>query len=444
MDWVKLKKRLVAGNLLDPVFDDMLGRGVKAARRHVRRGAFYEPLLLENNLQQLSSHLDRALAFRRELRELEVLAVKAASEYDLFRLQSPLGLALDLERLEREEKAIGAAAHEAAEGEFGNADALARGFAAIAGGTGRQLREAIAGAGREEALLRQIAANSAAYQDAYWARHNEPGNAHNYAERARLVGLLYGQDWLIGQAKAQAVAAGYARIHGSGAPVLPALDGVDGLDRLVVWTREMVELLQIRTSEEVEYDLVVPLVQPRTAGGERLVTPAEFSTAVQRTDNGRRPLRLRFTLPPAMFTGLAGARLRRVGLAYGMTKDLVEGSGIDQNATIFAPYRYRARIATPLQAAAGSAAERSRPPVQLGDVSLYGGSHAYSDGQEVTNLDPAGTWEIEVHPVPVVKDDASKAPVFIGGVENRWLDLKLFLRLRGRPAAARQRPRRLS
>lgn len=444
MDWVKLKKRLVAGDLLDPVFDDMLGRGVKAARRHVRRGTFYEPLLLENHLQQLSGHLDRALAFRRELRELEVLAVKAASEYDLFRLQSSLNLALDLERLGREEKAIGAAAQEAAAGEFGNADTLARGFAAIAGGTGRQLREAIAGAGREETLLRQIAANSAAYQDAYWVRHSEPGNAHNYAERARLVGLLYGQDWLIAQAKAQAVAAGYARIHGSGAPALPALDGIEGLDRLVVWTREMVELLQVRTTEEVEYDLVVPLVQARAAGGERLITATEFRQAVQRTENGTRPLRLRFTLPSGLFAGLAGARLRRVGLAYGMKKNVIEGSGIDQNATIFAPYRYRARIATPRQAAAGSAAERSRPPVLLGDVALYGGSPAYSDGQEVINLDPVGAWEIEVHPVPVVKDDAALAPVFIGSVENTWLDLKLFLRLRGRPVAARRRPRRPS
>jgi hypothetical protein len=421
----------------------MLGRGVKSARRHVRRGIFYEPLLLETHLQQLSGHLDRALAFRRELRELVVLAVKAASEYDLFRLQSPLNLALDLERLGREEKTIGAAAQEAAAGEFGNADALARGFAAIAGGTGRQLREAVAGAGREEALLRQIAANSAAYQDAYWARHSEPGNAHNYGERARLVGLLYGQDWLIAQAKARAVAAGYARIHGSGAPAVPAMDGIEGLDRLVVWTREMVELLQVRTSEEVEYDLVVPLVQARTVGGERLITPADFLRALQRTDSGRRPLRLQFTLPPGLFAGLTGARLRRVGLAYGMKKDVVEGSGIDRNTTIQAPYRYRARIATPRQAAAGNAAERSRPPVMLGDVSLYGGSPAYSDGQEVTNLDPVGAWEIEVHPVPVVKDDADAGLVFIGG-DNAWLDVKLFLRLRGRPVAARPRRRKPS
>ena len=430
MAWTALKSRLIKNGHLDKFFVDPLGLGVKSARRHVQRGATYEPLLFETNLQQLAGHLDRALAYRREVQELEVQAVKAASEYELFIKQTPLNLELDLIRVRRSEKELGAKSQDKAAAAFGGEAALNRGFQEGALGTAAQLRDAIDSAKREEQLLRMLADNATMFQKAYWDRHTEPGNAHNYSERAKRVGLLFGQDWLLAVAKALMVSGGYRAIYGEVPPALPALVDKGDLDELVVWSREVVELTQFQAATEFEMDLVVPLVQPRKVNGTGLVTPKQFADAIKATNNGTKGLQLTFDLPPSLFDMGRAVRLRRVGLAYGMQPELVLQSGIDQNDTKQAPYRYRARIFTPEQPAAGTAPARKRPAVRLSAVSLYGRAPDYSDGSECLNCNPVGSWTIEIDPVPVTKP-ANVA--FIGAPddpETGWLDLKLFLRVR--------------
>lgn len=432
MTWTALKSSLIRNRHLDKYFADPLDKGVKAARRHVKRAPGYEPLLFENNLQQLASHLDRALAFRREVQELEVQAVKAASEYELFRKQTPLSLELDVIRVRRSEKELGAPAQDRAASAFGQDTALNRGFREGALGTAAQLRDGIASAKREEDLLRTLAENAATYQEAYWLRHTETGNAHNYAERAKRVSLLFGQDWLIAVSKARVVDAGYRAIYAEAPPILPALTDESDLDKLVVWSREVVELTQLNAGREFEMDLVLPLVQPRSLTGKPLVTETQFKDAVKATAGGTKALKLSFDLPAPLFAMGRAVRLRRIGLAYGMRPELVPASGIDQNDTKQAPYRYRAVIGTPEQPAAGATPARSRPPVRLSAVSLYGGAPDYSDGSECFNVNPVGRWTIEIDPVPVTKP---VGVAFIGAPddpETGWLDLKLFLRLRCR------------
>ena len=154
----------------------------------------YEPLLIEPLLEDISSALDRCLAYRREAYDLDIAAVKAATDYELFLANSKTEQELEI-------NALGIPQLEAEEHGFRNSsDAYGSQGAESALELGSQTHDktlhssASAGktlAHKQQELITKRWETIRNYQEAYNMRHTSPGNSHNYAERHnRLVELL--------------------------------------------------------------------------------------------------------------------------------------------------------------------------------------------------------------------------------------------------------------
>ena len=430
--WDKLKASLVQDGLLDLYFVEGSEPLPKDLYLEALAGSDVEPLALDNNLRDLAAHADRLVALRRELAELELAAVRAASEYKLFVDTRPL-------RLEREKLVLGLvqkqtmeAAHREAARAFTIGDPLPSGFHAISVGSSEALAQEQRAGSRQSAILEDVDRLEGAFQDEYWARHTMPGNAHNFAERAKNLSRVAAQEWIFAEARATAVSAGFQLIHARPLPDLPAFGEMETLDKLVLWVRAAIEAHERSISNFVEYDLTIPLVQEAAKGAGPIISVDAFKNAIDATQQGKKPLKLSFRLPPDLFPG-KNVRLKRIGLAYG-TDIAVLASGIDRTNTFDAYCRYRATMKTPEQVAAGAFPKRFRPPVHLGNVGVYGTSAAYSDGPECENVDPVGDWTIEVHPTPVYKWARNEIWIHNGVDDKPWVDLKLLFRVRAMPA----------
>jgi hypothetical protein len=174
----------------------------------------FEPTLIARHSQRLGELTDRCLNIRKDIRELEVLAVKAATDYELFNNTSKIDEQMDVLRLQTDSKTKEQVGFQNAAAAFVNAVTLEKGLSEIAKGRDGALGADLMTSNELKSLIGTRWRDLRAYQDAYNARYTEPGNAHNYGERAGL--LLQALTVLLDEAlaRASALATGIYRIYG--------------------------------------------------------------------------------------------------------------------------------------------------------------------------------------------------------------------------------------
>lgn len=393
----------------------------------------HQPLLLDLHLKDVSSLLDRIISYRREARELEILAVKAATDYLLFNAQSTIEAELEIARLRRKQKEQERDAQQEGAGLFGDSQPLNKGFARLALGRAQEMQTELTDIDGEIDLLSQKWDLLHKYHESYHARYQEPGNAHNFEERAVRVLTLMAEDVREAFAKAKAIATGFEMIYGEKTFPLPATNPLTFIDELVLWCRAVIRDLEVRSENEIEYDLVLPIVQPNPSTGTSLVSDADFKKALEKTVDMKGQFQIEFSLPNIFF-GDDAVRLRGVGLSFGNVTNIVQSSGIDRTATADSYVRLYASIQTPEQVVPGGVPPIRRPPIRFGCVSALSSGRplAFSDGNECQNVQPVGLWKINLMASLVYKD--TKARSLSEGIEDNPLrDLKLHMKVRARP-----------
>lgn len=430
MDWKAHKLELIDAGYVDAVFSEAADSAVKRQMAletpDPRPGNefIYEPLLVQQHVQSISQLLDRVLAYRREARDLEILAIKVGMDYRLFDASSRLDEQIEVLRIGRAARQESLRTNQDASKSFGEDKPAQVGYSTLYSGRAREIQLELANADEQESIVRQKHELQRAYHEAYRAKHREPGNAHNYAERAHRVFLLMLQDVREAYAKSLAVALGIQTIWGERIPP-PSLDACDLIDALVDWNRDVVRFLEYSAQYEYQANFVIPLVQPLLQRGP-LVDAKEFSAAVERAGK-ENPLKLRFELRKEDFGGLA-VRLLSVGLSFGNALDLVAQSGMDRNATRDSYARLRAWIDLPSQLMADGSTHGSVRTL-LASVTLFGGN-APADacsGLPIQYCDPLGMWEVSVESLAVYKDASLQYATLGMEGASSLKDLKLHL-----------------
>jgi hypothetical protein len=431
--WQSTKLRLFQQGLLPEVFcsyshttplrsTSALGR---AAVARVRTQFQYEPLLLDHNLDSLVKALERCFAYRKDIRELEVLAVKSELEYEQFKALLPVERRLDEIRHDSSLKSIERAFQQGAAQAFGEGTPLQAGFRALSDGKAGELGEdvTLTDEARSLALARWAILDK--YQELYHVRHKEDGNAHNFGQRAeRLLGL-FEEDVAETLDRASAVRDGLRIVYGYDAGPPPETLTMASLDVFISWVRQAARRLDHLREGDVTFDIVVPLVQRWGMGGQQILSSEVFADALAEARDANGPIRLQFSIGMALIPD--GSRIKGLGLAYGNDFAQIKESGIDRNATADSFGRLVVEVETPEQRGVTGAKYR-RPNLILGDVGLFGGSgsSAFYRGPAVENISPIGDWTVRVHPWFVFKDGADyKASA--GIFEKSLRDIKLTL-----------------
>lgn len=429
--WSELKERLFVGpecrnsDQLREAFIDEL----QIPRSQLEPHRF-NPLLLVRHLEKLGQICQSCLSLRKEIRELEILAVKSLADYDLFKETAALDETAERLRLHlgamRSEKTQQAAARD----RFGDREAIEGGLSLVADAQCMRLDGEIDDAEKLSGIMTQRWNALKAYQKEYATRYNEEGNAHNYGERALNLHRILRQEYSEAAERALALQIGLKTVYGWDVGSLPDVFTLKGLDDFVVWALEARRGSGWRMESESTFDVVVPLVQPWELGASErgLVSSDDFKQALRNPNN--KPIALKFDVPATVFMNKA-VRLRGFGLAFGNKFKLVPGTGIDSIQTEDGFIRILAAVKPPNQALADGQ-DRSIEELVLGNVCLHQAAQpaAYTEDPSIQNIAPIGAWTIILHPNAVWKED-KKRRLSDGGQEdpNPIRDLKLFFRV---------------
>ncbi len=385
----------------------------------------FEPALIARHSQRLGELLDRCLNIRKDLRELEVLEVKAATDYDLFIKTSEMDEQIDVLRLQTDSKAKEQVGWQKAAASFTNTVTLEKGISEMAQGRDAALGADLTTSVNLKNLIETRWQRLRDYQDAYHARHAEPGNAHNYEERAKL--LLQVLTVLLDEALARAasLATGINFVYGVKITDAPTSVTLQTIDQFAVWALRTIRSLSHAAEQETVSEIVIPLVQPWLPSQQPLVHSNAFNQAVSNAGNGT-PISLSFDLPRNDLLD-SRARLKGVGISFGNAFELVLGSGIDRNQTADIFTRLTLKITPPLQMGKNETTYQ-RSEVLIGNVGLHGASGmSLVEGNAIENLSPFGTWNITIHPFLVWKDGTSRI-ISESNYSDSIKDLKLALR----------------
>ncbi|TBD01835.1 hypothetical protein ELH24_21775 [Rhizobium ruizarguesonis] len=414
--WSAHKACLVEEGLLSPLFiqlDDITFTTTGSLT--------FDPLLIAEHSQRLGELLDRCLSIRKDIRELEVLAVKAATDYKLFVRTSAIDEQMDFLRLQVESKIKEQTGFQNAASAFGKAQPLETGLTEIALGLDASLAEDLTTARKLEPLIRSRWEILRDYQDAYHERHCEPGNAHNYGQRATLLlGVL---DVLLdeGLARASALAAGIRSIYGTEITDVPTSVMLKTVDEFAMWALRTIRALSRAAEQETDFEIVIPLVQPWFSS-EPLIQQSDFDDIIKKAAPGQ-PLELPpFKIPANDFLN-ERSRLRGIGISFGNDFHLTE-AGIDQNETADSFTRITLKISPPR-----NDETTDRPDVLICNVGLHGASAmSLVQGSVVNNLSPIGEWKIVIHPLLVFKNGEKRLLSTSDKYTDAVRDFKLALR----------------
>jgi hypothetical protein len=360
----------------------------------------YEPALVEPLLGDIAALLDRCAAYQREASELEIKWVQHQLESELAGRLSKLDLELALASTGLAPATAARAAYAATQAEFSRAqdDALAPGFAKEAEGASSVVGKVVDVASFRESLLKERTNQVRAYQTKLDARHTEPGGAHNYLERLeRIVALMF-EDFEESYRKAKCAVIGLQAIFGLAAAEaqiedLTAVTPTGPIFSLILWNRRMMRKIESFAETEVEYELVVPLLQPIKDTGKGLISSDEYKAAMKDGGSGT----LNFRLPADFFQNQSRLRLNGIGVSF---------TGPDLGNANLTAGRALVAVFPPLQELTAGQ-QRRRPPVLLGGVLPFGAHTAVlrSEGLAIHNLKPAGDWRIVVHPLLLTMTD---------------------------------------
>lgn len=414
MTWFDHKSQLIKLKYLDSTFAEAIELTVNRELATVTEDPHggdeyhYYPRLVHQHTASVSLLLDRVLAYRREARDLEILAVKVAMDYQLFDQTTRLDEDLEIARLGLEVRKRSLQTQTEASDAFGEGLGLQAGFKTSHKGRAKEIALELDSIDKQAKLIRSRYVAQRNYQAVYRDKHQEPGNAHNYAERASRLTLLFLQDLREAYVKSKAIAVGIETIWGSKFPV-PKPNTNAFIDDMVDWNRDIVRYLEYLTQDEVQLNLVIPLVQPWLPGGRSVLSANEFSKALSAT-NDTSAITFKFELGREHFSNL-NVRVLAVGLSYGNAIDIVPASGVDRNATRDNYARLRVGVTAPRQKFADGSEEDS-PRFSLGSVGLFGGTASIDSCSTglVRYIDPVGSWEIVIDPLAVYKDDSKQAP----------------------------------
>jgi hypothetical protein len=416
VSWANFKLNLQARSKWLDAFED--SATIQAiARIESKPHNSYEPLLLENLLKEASAALDRCLLKRREAYDLEIAAVKAAADYELFLELAEIDALLETNALatEKLKKEINGYRDSASMFKIDN------GFAKHDETLSESAQEELTAAAERLDLLKKRWLIRKKYESEYNLRHTMPGNAHNFKERMNRAVTLLSDDLQEAYEKILAVQIGLKAIYGNSISV-PDLQGENVLDELVLWTREVIRFLDIESQEEVSYDLVIPLTQPWRPSEESIIDEDVFHSCVKKKD----PMAIfSFDLSDVFFNQ-ERVRLRGFGLAFGSP------ASYSYEALRFC--RLRATVHTPKQTKVNEPGSYYfRPPIVLGNIAVHGGDQPLNInyGLECRNIDPRGEWKIVVNKLAVAADNDRVSIDKVFGANLR--DLKLYLKVVAKP-----------
>jgi hypothetical protein len=409
--WSEHKARLSARGLMPAIFTQLDNLSFEP-----NEALKFEPLLVTRHSQRLSELMERCLAIRKDICELEVLSCKAATDYELFLSTSAIDEQTDVLRLLKDSKANEQAGFQKAAAAFKTTATLEKGLSEVAKGRDAALAEDLKTSDTLEDLIHNRWQTLRDYQDKYHARHTADGNAHNYGQRAeRLLDVM---TVLLQEALARAavLAAGIQQIYGVEITDVPTSTTLATVDQFAVWTLRTIRALSHVAETEIVSELVVPLVQPwLLPGGQPLIEARDFDHAVAAAGQ-EGAISLTFNLLPNSLLD-SRVRLKAIGIAFGNKYSRVDTSGIDRNQVVDSYSRLALKVVTP-----------AKSTVLIGNVSLHGASPTSAvEGPPIENLSPFGIWKIEIHPFMIWKDGT---PQTISSMTHSdpIRDLKLSLR----------------
>lgn len=361
----------------------------------------YEPLLYDLYLGEAASALDRCLSIRREIQDIEATAISFARQYARFNETVELDKQIsDSTNLIKQEQNLKIGFSDAAT--LIKVDASSQ----IAGGMKRQ-SEVVATSHEETAneLTRKNTLSAKRWETielinkAEQTQHSIPGHALNFKERRdRLLKLL---DLDLAEAYKKCIASKEGlRVIYSNAPMqpLPTSDSENALDLLLSWIRMQIEFIERQREREVDFDMIIPLVQPTKDRQGATISVGANAAIIKDQANGTFIVDLRGWLDK--YFGDAGAgkqritalRLKAIGASVTteMTDDKAGRSSI-WNLIIFPPTTMRTLNASIQD-------YLNRPPIILGDVRNSGAERGVSmeDGPQVRNQKIYGEWRVRV------------------------------------------------
>lgn len=416
--WTDQKARLVDAGLLHPIFTKLDKISFTATST-----TDFDPLLLPLHAQRLSELMDRCMTIRKDIRELEVWAVKAEADYQLFKITSVIDEQNETLRLQIDSKTSDQGGFENAIKVFSGKATLEEGLSAIAKGRSDALGKDVAASNN---LMQNIANRWTAvrsYQEDYHTKYQTPGNAHNFGERAGLLLNVFAV--LIDEAFARAAALiqGVYIIYGYQDKEMPTSVMLKDVDTFAMWAFRIIRSLARVAEQETDTEIVYPLVQPWLPDETPLITAKAFNDAIATAPGGKPIILPAFNFPD---NGLlaSNARLKGIGVSFGADYNGVE-AGLDHNQTADSFKRIMVKITPPTQTQDSFA----RTPILVGNVGLLDSSQmATVEGNAVQNLSPFGEWTIGLHPFIIFKDQSKRDLLDNNGVSSPIRDLKVTLR----------------
>ncbi|MGI0523998.1 hypothetical protein [Rhizobium giardinii] len=381
----------------------------------------YDPYQIESLLSAASNLLDRCLVYRRELFDLEEQAVKRALEYDLFKqqldAQKNIELAIHVE-FQRQKEKTGQDNAAKAFAEPGAGD-LGKGFSLISEASSQSSGIAIGG---EQDRKRHVETKWNAlsdYQRTLQARHETPGHALNYGERANRVRGYLKQDISIAYRKVRSIDYGKERIFN----IVERLEAPRRdryLDYLVIYIRDSINKIELKALEEIEFEHVVSIHQPRaqnpggTAKFEHM-DDVKWKVALnKKTGVGEIGCDLAIEFPSTI------KRLRVRGISASMLVESPDDPVVRQRTcaiVVFPPRPDDWPI--PIEAHL-----EERAPIIIEHIGPADQRPAPTRYMSINNLDPRGSWRIQVSTNLLWADGKAH-----GRSETHIKDIKLHLSL---------------
>ena len=376
-NWSDLVARIVASGYDISKFNVSYEEGVLNNINNIKTtessSLTHYPRLVEPLLGEISSLINRCLAYRREGAELEIAGVAAGAA----RLISDA-----LDSVDREVASIDLP---------GIAAGVLSSNYKLASDAYKQLTDAKLAAAKSLEIYSLVLANSEVEKESsvrnaaqvsslqfrqsverqLMSRINVPGNAHNYVERFELVRTLFESDVAAAYRRALAVAVGLEKIFLFNKPVpIPKESGF--IDELLIWTREAMRAVTRVGEVEIELSKAVDVVvQVSPPPGNPV-----FNLYVD-------------------FPGLTSVRLRSIAASFYRT-----GSGNLVNDNISNSIIGMSLVKTPTgpaEVALGYKQDQNAGPAIVAVIPAIRqwspqSSPASASGSLLYNVNPIGTW----------------------------------------------------
>jgi hypothetical protein len=284
----------------------------------------YPPILVEPLIGDVSQLLDRCVQYRTLASELEIAAVQHALtrelDVDLNSIDSALAEIVSLaEEYEAHAKRQATVAEKYNPGMANPGELMTK----LLSGKMEEAKSSADGAEELKELeakkllkIRERLARVKQASDAFHARVQHPGSAHNFQERFDRTMVFFKEDLIEAYHKALCVRIGLKSVYGVDEP-LPPITDQQFLDNFLLWTRRVLRHMEDLAEQETEIDFVLPIrFSYRLGGGGALVQNQTYVSTMQ---DERDVVELSFMIPADVFAGLQKVRLRSVGLSVTYT-----------------------------------------------------------------------------------------------------------------------------